>query len=128
MIPALKYPANPPAVGDPATIYERQGFYITFTIISGFIALGSALLYRKIDGTPYKKFAIVSIIYVGIIAGVYMSMPNNPDEISASIELVQEFRIASGFSMSVFWLVLGILFGSMWDKLKPHETRKITTI
>ena len=37
IIPALKYPANPPAVGDPKTIYYRQSLYVTFIAISGFM-------------------------------------------------------------------------------------------
>lgn len=128
MIPALKYPANPPTVGDPETIYERQNLYIIFTMISGFIALALAFLYQKIDGKPLRKFLIVSIIYSGLMGGAFVLIPNNPDVISAPIDLVQEFRVASGFSMSVFWLVLGLLFGSMWERLKPHGTQKIPTI
>jgi MFS family permease len=38
LIPALKYPANPPAVGDPDTIYYRQSLYVAFLAISGFSA------------------------------------------------------------------------------------------
>ena len=46
IIPALKYPANPLAVGDPETIYYRQTLYVTFIIISGFSALAVAFMYR----------------------------------------------------------------------------------
>lgn len=127
LIPMLKYPANPPTVGDPDTIYERQNLYVTFTMISGFIALGLAFLYERIDGRPLRKFVIISIIYSGMIGGVFITMPNNPDQIFAPIELVEEFRLASGFTMSIFWLVLGITFGSMWEKLKPQGAQ-ITTI
>ena len=127
LIPMLKYPANPPTVGDPETIYERQNLYVTFTMISSFIALGLAFLYQRIDGRPLRKFVIISIIYSGMIGGVFITMPNNPDQIFAPIELVEEFRLASGVSMSIFWLALGITFGSMWEKLKPQGAQ-ITTI
>ena len=40
LVPALKYPANPPAVGNPETIYYREGLYIGLVAISGFSALG----------------------------------------------------------------------------------------
>src|SRR5215510_9181540 len=40
IVPALKYPANPPAVGDPVTIYYRQTLYIAMLSISGSSALG----------------------------------------------------------------------------------------
>jgi hypothetical protein len=49
LIPALKYPANPPAVGDPETIYYRESLYIVLLAISGFSALGLALAYRRLS-------------------------------------------------------------------------------
>jgi predicted cobalt transporter CbtA len=36
LIPALKYPPNPPAVGNPGTIYYREILYIAILVISGF--------------------------------------------------------------------------------------------
>ena len=42
LVPALKYPSNPPAVGDPETIYYRESLYIGLLAISGFAALGLA--------------------------------------------------------------------------------------
>src|SRR5918994_3308086 len=35
LMPALKYPPNPPAVGNPETIYYRQSLYVAFLAISG---------------------------------------------------------------------------------------------
>ena len=39
---------NPPAVGDPETVYYRRTLYIAYLATSGFAALGAALLYRKL--------------------------------------------------------------------------------
>ena len=49
VVPALKYSANPPAVGDPEMIYYRQSLYVAFLVISGFSALALPFLYTKID-------------------------------------------------------------------------------
>jgi len=57
-MPALKYPANPPAVGNPETIYYRQSLYVAFLVISGFSALGLAFLYRKMGALNIKKAII----------------------------------------------------------------------
>jgi hypothetical protein len=40
------------------------------------------------------------------------------------------FRIVSAITMGIFWGILGILLGSFWDIVKPHETRatKLRTI
>jgi predicted cobalt transporter CbtA len=127
LIPALKYPANPPAVGDPETIYYRQSLYIAYLVISGLAALGLAFLYRKM-GTIHAKKVIIPAMYAAIIIGAHLAMPPNPDAISAPMDLVSGFRIVSAFTMSVFWALLGIILGEFWDKLKPHETAKVSTV
>jgi predicted cobalt transporter CbtA len=127
LIPALKYPANPPAIGDPETIYYRQSLYIAFLAISGFSALGLAYLYRELGNKVAKK-AIIPTIYAAVLIIAYIAMPPNPDQITAPMDLVTSFRVASGFTMSIFWVLLGIILGSFWDKLKPHETAKVSTV
>jgi predicted cobalt transporter CbtA len=127
LIPALKYPANPPAVGDPETIYYRQSLYIAYLAISGLLALGLAFLYGKIDKVQVKK-VIVPAMYAAVMTGTYLAMPPNPDAINAPMDLVTGFRMASGFTMSIFWGLLGIILGAFWDKTKPHETAKIVMV
>jgi predicted cobalt transporter CbtA len=125
LVPAFKYPANPPAVGNPETIVYRQSLYMALVAISGASALGLAFLYRRMKGAKNNKKVIVPAIYAAIMAGAFLAMPPNPDAISAPMDLVISFRIASASTMSVFWGVLGIVLGSFWDKLKPHETANI---
>jgi hypothetical protein len=55
-------------------------------------------------------------------------MPPNPDAINAPMYLVTGFRVASGFTMSIFWSLLGIILGAFWDKTKPHEKAKIAMV
>jgi predicted cobalt transporter CbtA len=125
IVPALKYPANPPAVGNPDTIYYRQSLYIAYLAISGLTALGLVFLYQKLGNMQAKK-VIISAIYAGIIIAAYLTMPPNPDTITAPMDLVVGFRIASGLTMSIFWMLLGIILGWFWDKFKPHEIAKVS--
>lgn len=127
IVPALKYPANPPAVGNPETIYYRESLYITLLTISGLSALGLAFLSRKLGDKKGRKI-VVPAIYVGIIASAFLILPPNPDEITAPMDLVLGFRIVSGFAMSVFWGLLGLVLGTLWDKTRPHETARIATV
>jgi predicted cobalt transporter CbtA len=130
LVPALKYPSNPPAVGDPETIYYRESLYIGLLAISGFAALGLALLYRKLGSIAENRrngIIVFPLIYAAIIVGAFIILPPNPDETSAPMDLVQGFRIASAFTMSVFWGLLGLTLGAFWDRLRPHETAQITT-
>ena len=128
IVPALKYPANPPAVGDPETIYYRQSLYIVYLSISGFTALGVALMYTKMEAIQSKRVLIVPAIYAIMMVASYLALPPNPDTINAPMDLVTGFRIASGFTMSIFWGLLGIILGAFWDKTKLHEKAKIATV
>src|SRR5919106_6429633 len=74
IVPALKYPANPPAVGNPDTIYYRQSLYVAYLAISGLTALGAAFLYHKFGSKQVKK-ALIPAIYSGIIIAAYLTMP-----------------------------------------------------
>lgn len=126
IVPALKYPPNPPAVGNPDTLYYRQGLYIAYLATSGLTALGAAVLYHKLGNKAIKK-AMIPAIYSGIIVAAYLTMPPNPDAITAPNDLVNGFRIASISTMSVYWLLLGILSGLFWDKFKPHQIAEVST-
>lgn len=134
IVPALKYQANPPAVGDPETIYYRQSLYLTYLAISGFSALGLAFIHGKIKRRAIhseKKVVMITVpaaIYAVIMITAHLAMPQNPDAITAPMDLVSVFRIASGFTMSIFWGLLGIILGAFWDKTKPHETAKVAMV
>jgi predicted cobalt transporter CbtA len=137
LIPTLKYPANPPAVGNPETIYYRESLYIGFIAISGFSSLAIALLYRNKlvennnDNRPSKlieKIAIPVLLYTVIMGIAYLLFPPNPDKTTIPMDLLTSFRIVSAFTIGIFWGLMGIILGSFWDKLKPHETSKITSV
>ena len=116
---ALKYPANPPAVGDPETIYYREILYLTYIMISGFAALGLAVIWIRTNMS--SKRIIIPLIYAAIMVTAIVVMPSNPDKIEISMDLIQTFRILSAMTIGVFWGVLGIIFGSLWDKFLSKE-------
>jgi Probable cobalt transporter subunit (CbtA) len=129
LIPALKYPANPPAIGDPETIEYRESLYIGMLVISGFTALGVAIFYRSLGQTHREsRKIIVPTIYAMIIALAFAVLPNNPDEVAISADLLMIFRIVTTITMGIFWGALGLLLGSFWDVVRPHETAKIATV
>ena len=114
-IPFLKYPANPPTVGDGETFMLRGILYLSFIAISGFAALGFYQMYKRLK--PEKR--IFSFIgYVIFISTAFFLMPDNPDQITASMELVNGFRVFSFFTASIFWLSLALILGVFWEKLK----------
>jgi predicted cobalt transporter CbtA len=116
---ALKYPANPPAVGDPETIYYRETLYIGYIMISGLAALGMAVIWIKTRINSKK--IIIPLMYAAIMVTAYVVMPPNPDKIEISMDLIQTFRILTAITIGVFWGILGIIFGSLWDKFLSRE-------
>ena len=125
IVPFIKYPANPPAVGDPETIGLRDSLYTSYQLASGLIALGVSILVYKLRKISYIKY-VIPIIYLGLVAFIYAVFPANPDEITAPMDLVNAFRAVTFGTMVIFYLVLGAIFGIMWNKFKPHETARIT--
>lgn len=117
LIPFLKYPANPPTVGEPETIVLRGILYLSFIVISGFSALVFYKFYKKLKT---QKFLVV-LAYLFFIAIVFVVMPGNPDKITAPLELVEHFRIISVLTMITYWISLGFIFGYLWYRFKPDK-------
>jgi predicted cobalt transporter CbtA len=130
LVPALKYPANPPAVGNPATIYYREILYVSFITISGFSALALSLTYRKLKTYLSEKRSLTVIvpliIYAIIILCTYIILPPDPDKVTIPMNLMMNFRITSIFTIGVFWGLLGMIIGISWDKFKLHEINRLT--
>lgn len=116
---ALKYPANPPAVGDPETIYYRETLYVGYILISGSAALGMAVIWIKTRMNSKK--IIIPLMYAAIMVTAYVVMPSNPDKIEISMDLIQTFRILTAITIGVFWGTMGLIFGSLWDKFLSRE-------
>ena len=117
-IPFLKYPANPPTVGDPQTIVLRTTLYVVFVALSGLGALGFSRVYKKIK-TPTRKIT-VPLGYAIYISIIFIIMPGNPDEIIAPADLLYGFRIASASTVTVFWVLDAVILGVLWQKFQPH--------
>lgn len=122
IIPFLKYPANPPTVGDGETVVLRAILYLSFIAISGFGVVGFYRLYKRIEKS--KKFVAVAG-YAAFIAIAFVLMPPNPDEITAPMDLVNGFRAMSVVAVSVFWVSLAFILGALWNKFKPDSEIKV---
>ncbi len=118
LIPFLKYPANPPTVGDSETVVLRATLYLAFIAISGFSVIGFYQLSKKFQG---RKKLVAVIGYAAFMTALFVVMPPNPDEIAAPMELVNGFRVMSVIAVSVFWLALGIILGLFWQKIQPDK-------
>ena len=114
LIPFLKYPANPPTVGEAETVVLRSVFYLTFIAISGFSAVGFFILYKKLENKKYLAF----VGYAVFITTVFFIMPPSPDEVTAPMDLVNGFRTMSVMAVTTFWIAEAIILGLLWQKYK----------
>jgi len=118
LIPFLKYPANPPTVGDGDTVVLRAILYLSFIVISGI----SALLFYKLSKKFQNNKKYLGLIGYGIfISIVFFMMPENPDKITAPMNLVTEFRFMSILGVTSFWVSIGIILGLFWKKFDNTE-------
>ena len=123
---AIKYPANPPAVGDPETIYYRQSLYVGYLAISGFTALALAITWKRVQFGSKK--ILFPLIYAAVMIVAYVVLPPNPDKISISMDLIHTFRVVTALTIGLFWGILAIVFGSLWDRFIPREEPKFATV
>ena len=122
VFPHLKYPANPPGVGDPGTIGHRQGLYVAFLALSVIGALVAAFAYHRLGllGRGWQRLGVrgtvVGVLYAAY-AGVLSAWLPNSDPGRVAPELVAAFRWLSLAGVSIFWAVLAgafVLFAHRW--------------
>ena len=85
LLPALKYPPNPPTVGDPDTINERTTAYLLFLVASILVVylvwwLWGRLTSQGWDGAP--RFAVTAGSFIVLVVILFVAFPASPDRIS----------------------------------------------
>ncbi|MFZ2526496.1 MAG: CbtA family protein [Rhodococcus sp. (in: high G+C Gram-positive bacteria)] len=118
-VPFFKYPANPPAVGDPDTISQRTWLWLA-TVILGLVAVSVAVVVRKALATQELRtvrlvapaFAFLAVVILG-----YLVLPTI-DEVSDDFPatLLWEFRISSLAVQATLWACLGAAFAFLTER------------
>jgi hypothetical protein len=121
LLPFLKYPANPPGVGEPETIAYRQTLFVLFWVLSvgGLVAASWAyrLLRPRLAGSAL--WLAVAGVYAAYTLVLFVAMPANPDPVNMPETLVAAFRGLALAGLTLFWLVLGAVFGQTMRRLDP---------
>lgn len=116
VMPFLKYPPNPPAVGDPATISERQWKYLALIFGSVVVFALAARLssnLRDRGWTDDERLIAVTLAIAVPLGIVLAALPPYHDPIEVPANLVWRFRIASLGGNLVLWSVLTMTFGAV---------------
>ena len=112
LVPFLKYPANPPAVGDPETIGARTLLYVVMVAISLLAMLAAWRVSRRPGAPPGASLAAAAALYLATVGVAYAFLPGFdevPEGFPAS--LLWDFRVAALGTQLVLWSALGVAFG-----------------
>ncbi|MGV0815715.1 CbtA family protein [Mycolicibacterium boenickei] len=130
IVPALKYPPNPPAVSLDGTINQRTLLYVLLVALSVGLFVGSVLLARRL--TP--KFGVwnASLIgaadYVVSMAVVFLLLPTIDETPSTfPADDLYEFRLYSLGTQVVIWATIGLVFGALAAKLLEGKRQEQLT-
>jgi predicted cobalt transporter CbtA len=125
-VPSLKYPANPPSVGGPATIGLRTGLYFSIMLIS-IVALVLAVmaqrrLARRFDVWSATLLAAAGYLVSIVVADFLLPAMNEVPE-GFSAVLLWRFRMASLGMQAVMWATIGLLFGALTERAMASKLR-----
>ena len=118
-IPFLKYPANPPSVGDPSTIGARTAAYFTLVALSLLAVLAAWLAARGLRDRGVEtsqRRAIVGAGLLGVVAILFLALPPAASAEGYPSGLLLGFRLSSFGTQLVFWAGLGALFGLLCER------------
>ena len=113
-VPSLKYPANPPAVGNPDTIGVRTGAFFLMILIS----IVAAVFSLKVSRLSIRRFGSwnggllalsLFIVLVGFCA--YMLPAINEVPAGFPADVLWRFRLAAWALQAILWAAIGLLFG-----------------
>ena len=130
VVPNLKYPANPPSVGDPATIGPRTALYFSMIAISlaAMIAAGMLRLRLLPRYGAWNAFLIAATAYLLVVIVVGLALPavNEVPEGFPAVVLWQ-FRVASLGAQVIMWITIGLVFGAVTERAQQRaESRSVT--
>ena len=116
VVPFLKYPANPPAVGDPSTVNERTVLYFAALALSILLAWAVWRFHRAARLAPTAQAWATAALYAAGLAVIFLALPANPDDVEAPADLVWRFRLASLGGLAAAWAVLALVTGTLLSR------------
>jgi predicted cobalt transporter CbtA len=122
--PNLKYPANPPSVGDPATIGPRTALYFSMIAISLAAMIAAGMLRLRLLGRygAWNAFLVAAAAYLIVVIAVGLALPT-VDEVPRQFPAVVlwQFRTASLGAQLIMWTTIGLVFGAVAERAEGHR-------
>jgi hypothetical protein len=132
LVPFVKYPPNPPAVGQADTIGARTGWYLVMVLASVALAIAAVWLARRLAARfgAWNGGLLAAAAYVVAIAAVAVPLPTIDEtppplrDASGAIiypgfpaDVLYEFRLLSLGAQLVLWATIGVVFATLVERL-----------
>jgi hypothetical protein len=119
LVPNIKYPANPPAVGNPDTIGVRTELFFLMIVVSLAALVAAIVLARRLaprlgawNGAIAAGLAYV--VFIGLVQYLLPPINEVPENYSAMV--LWRFRTASIGMHMLLWAVVGLVFGALAER------------
>ncbi len=127
LVPQLHYPANPPGVGDPATIAARTGAYLAAVALGVAVVAGGYIALRRLHARgvrPAARHTVVTVAGLLVVGLGYALLPDSGDAVGAPADLVYDFRIRSLALLALLYALLGAGFGALSERVQELDLRQ----
>ncbi|WP_328535777.1 CbtA family protein [Streptomyces sp. NBC_00344] len=119
-VPFLKYPANPPSVGDPGTIGKRTTLYFLMIVLSVLLSVAAVILGRRLAPRlgNWNATVVASAAFLVAVGLAYAFLPainEVPKNFPAT--LLWQFRLSALAIQLVLWMSFGLVFGHLAERL-----------
>jgi predicted cobalt transporter CbtA len=119
VIPGLKYPANPPAVGNAETIGNRTELFFIMMLLSLAAMVAAVGLAQRLWNQlgAWNAVIVAGLAYLVVFALAKAALPDInevPEDFSAMV--LWQFRVASLGIHIVLWTVIGLAFGAVAER------------
>lgn len=136
LVPFVKYPPNPPAVGQADTIGARTGWYLLMVLASVVLAVAAVWLawVLTVRFGAWNGRLLAAGGYIAAVAVVAALLPNvdeTPEPLrdaSGAIvypgfpaDVLYEFRVLSLATQLVLWMTIGVVFATLAGRLQGER-------
>ncbi|WP_175941452.1 CbtA family protein [Caballeronia sp. BCC1704] len=132
VVPFLKYPPNPPSVGNAATIGPRTALFFGMLALSIAAAVFAVALQKRlrVRRGEWNATMIAGAFYIASMLLAQFALPRI-EEVPAgfSASLLWNFRVAAIGIQVIIWTTLGLVFGALAAReLERPALRKVAAV
>ncbi|MBE1534661.1 CbtA family protein [Actinomadura algeriensis] len=129
LVPFLKYPATPPAVGAPETIGSRTVLYFGMAALGVLATAAAVIVGRRLVPRlgAWNATIVTAAGFVVLVAAANRLTPD-PDALPEGFPatVLWDFRIASLGVQFALWTTLGVVFGLLSERALARRARPVS--